>query len=141
MMSGIRGADTRPELTIRRLLHRQGFRYRLHARGLPGRPDLVFPARHAVIFVHGCFWHGHVCPLFKWPATRAAFWKEKISGNRVRDAKNLTTLAALGWRTLVIWECALRGPGRRSLEDLTLIAAGWLRSSDAALVIRGINHG
>lgn len=85
MMSGIRGRNTKPEIMIRSLLHHHGFRFRLHVRDLPGKPDIVLPRHHAVIFVHGCFWHGHDCPLFKWPGTRADFWREKIGRNQSND--------------------------------------------------------
>jgi DNA mismatch endonuclease, patch repair protein len=112
-MSRIRGRDTKPELVLRRGLHARGFRFRLHRRDLPGRPDLIFPSRRAVIFVHGCFWHGHDCPMCRLPATRADFWQAKIEGNRVRDQNAVRALAAIGWRILIVWECALRGPARR----------------------------
>jgi DNA mismatch endonuclease, patch repair protein len=112
-MSRIRGRDTKPELALRRGLHARGFRFRLHRRDLPGRPDLVFPTRRAVIFVHGCFWHGHDCPMCRLPATRTVFWRAKIEGNRARDRGSVNALAAKGWRILVVWECALRGPARR----------------------------
>src|SRR5690349_2323893 len=97
MMSGIRGRDTQPELLIRKSLHKQGFRYRLHYKDLPGKPDLVFPAYKAIILINGCFWHGHQCHLFKWPATRREFWKTKITANQTRDARNLSTYSELGW--------------------------------------------
>lgn len=111
-MSRIRGKDTKPELMLRRGLHAQGFRFRLHRKDLPGRPDLVFPGRRAVIFVHGCFWHGHDCPMCKMPATRPEFWCVKIGKNRERDQQVVSTLAAAGWRVMTVWECALRGPAR-----------------------------
>src|SRR5262249_50067746 len=110
--SRIRGANTKPELLLRRALHCQGFRYRLHSRDLPGRPDLVFPRYHAVIFVHGCFWHGHECPMCKVPATRPEFWATKIDANRARDRSAVKRLREGGWRVLMVWECALRGPAR-----------------------------
>jgi DNA mismatch endonuclease (patch repair protein) len=113
-MSRIRGRDTKPELVLRRGLHARGFRFRLHRKDLPGRPDLVFPGRHAVIFVHGCFWHGHDCPMCRMPATRADFWRSKIEKNRLRDRNVVTALRKSGWRVLTVWECALRGPARRS---------------------------
>ena len=118
MMAGIRGKDTRPELAIRKGLHALGLRfrlgdsYRIAGRKLHGRPDLVFPGRRAVILVHGCFWHGHACALFRWPATRETFWRDKITGNIARDAKVRGQLAAAGWRVLEVWECQLKGPGR-----------------------------
>jgi DNA mismatch endonuclease (patch repair protein) len=117
-MSRVRGRDTRPEMLIRRGLHARGFRFRLHVRELPGRPDLVFPARCAVILVHGCFWHGHDCPLFRLPATRTEFWDAKISGNRRRDAQAGAALESAGWRRLTIWECALRGRARRPFGEV-----------------------
>ncbi len=125
-MSGIRGRDTKPELVIRKGLHARGYRYRLHARSLPGTPDLVFPSRKAAIFVHGCFWHGHGCPLFKWPATRAEWWRAKIENNRARDRAVRAELVSLGWRQLRIWECALKGRQRRAPEALLDLVADWL---------------
>jgi DNA mismatch endonuclease (patch repair protein) len=104
-----------PGGALRHGLHARGLRYRLHRKDLPGRPDLVFPRYRAAILVHGCLWHGHDCPLFKWPATRREFWQAKIEGNRARDARDLAGLAAAGWRVLVVWECALKGPARLML--------------------------
>ena len=109
MMSGIRGKNTRPELLIRRRLHRLGYRYRLHSSKLPGKPDLVFPRYRAVIFVNGCFWHGHDCHLFKWPSSRAEWWRAKITRTRATDAASRKALAQAGWRILDVWECALKG--------------------------------
>ncbi|MXX75113.1 MAG: very short patch repair endonuclease [Holophagales bacterium] len=126
MMSGIRGRDTKPEMVIRKGLHARGYRYRLHSRSLPGKPDLVFPSRRAAIFVHGCFWHGHDCPLFKWPSTRAGWWREKIEGNRARDQAVRQQLAAMGWRQLRIWECALKGRQRRPVGELLDSVGDWL---------------
>lgn len=107
-----------PEMVVRRGLHARGLRFRLHRRDLPGRPDLVFPRHRAVIFVHGCFWHAHDCPMFKWPQTRTEFWRGKIAGNRARDRKALSSLKDQGWRVLTVWECALKGSGRCSPDDL-----------------------
>jgi DNA mismatch endonuclease (patch repair protein) len=115
-MSRIRGKDTKPELMLRQGLHARGLRYRLHRKDLPGRPDVVFPRFRAAILVHGCFWHGHDCPLFKLPATRREFWAAKIAGNKARDARDLATLATTGWRVLVVWECALKGPSRQPAD-------------------------
>jgi len=107
-MQRIRSKDTKPELRVRRLVHSLGFRYRLHARELPGRPDLVFRRRRKVIFVHGCYWHVHDCPLGRVaPATNAEFWRNKRQGNVDRDARNLAALAEGGWDVLVIWQCEL----------------------------------
>jgi DNA mismatch endonuclease (patch repair protein) len=128
-MSRIRGKDTKPELLVRRGLHALGFRFRLHRKDLSGRPDLVFPARRAVIFVHGCFWHGHACPMCKMPATRTEFWQAKIAGNRDRDERAVSALAVAGWRVLVVWECALRGPARLPEGHALARCAMFLRSN------------
>lgn len=117
-MSRIRGRDTKPEMFVRQGLHARGLRYRLHDRKLPGRPDLVFAQYQAAVFVHGCFWHAHGCALSKLPATRQDFWKNKLEGNAARDRRTIDALHAAGWRVLVIWECALRGPARLSGEVL-----------------------
>ncbi|MBY8609601.1 very short patch repair endonuclease [Burkholderia arboris] len=108
MMSGIRGKNTTPELLIRRALHSRGFRYLLHSPNLPGKPDMVFPKYRAVVFVHGCFWHAHNCKYFKLPRSRTEFWREKLQKNKQRDEVALEAVLALGWRVLLIWECATR---------------------------------
>lgn len=128
MMSGIRSRNTKPEMLLRRGLHRAGFRYKLHDRSLPGRPDMVFPRWHAVLFAHGCFWHGHNCHLFKWPATREKFWKAKIGRNREVDARPEKALRAAGWRRAIVWECALRGKSRMPVDDVFGRLAEWLES-------------
>ncbi len=128
MMAGIRGKNTNPEMVIRRGLHCLGYRFRLHDKRLPGKPDLVFPMYHAVIQVQGCFWHGHDCHLFKWPSTRQDFWKAKITGNRERDTRNLAARRELGWRTLNIWECALKASTRLPIDEVLTIASCWLKS-------------
>jgi DNA mismatch endonuclease, patch repair protein len=108
-MSRVRNKDTKPEWAVRRLVHGLGFRYRLHARNLPGRPDLVFRPRQKVIFVHGCFWHRHSgCPNCRMPKSRLDFWKPKLRANRVRDLKNERALKKLGWEFLVVWECEVK---------------------------------
>jgi DNA mismatch endonuclease, patch repair protein len=135
MMSGIRGRNTKPELLIRSLLHRRGFRFRLDARDLPGRPDIVLPRYRAVVFVHGCFWHGHDCPLFKWPQTRPEFWRAKIDRNRANDLKAVTALRDAGWRVGIVWECAVRGAGR-DIEGLAQRLVDWLKSDDASFEAR-----
>jgi DNA mismatch endonuclease (patch repair protein) len=136
MMSGIRARNTKPEIQIRSLLHRQGFRFRLHARELPGKPDIVLPRFRAVIFVHGCFWHGHECPLFKWPGTRPEFWREKIGRNQTNDRKAIDALQANGWRIGVVWECALRGKNK-NVEGVAQKMADWLRSDAPFFEERG----
>ncbi|BCF89266.1 very short patch repair endonuclease [Paraburkholderia largidicola] len=131
MMSGIRGRNTKPEILIRSLLHRRGFRFRLDARDLAGRPDIVLPRYRAVIFVHGCFWHGHDCHLFKWPQTRAEFWRDKIGRNRANDAKAQAALLDAGWRVATVWECALRG-ANRDIDGVLQRLIDWLHG-DAPL--------
>jgi DNA mismatch endonuclease (patch repair protein) len=105
LMSRIGSRDTTPELAVRRLLHAQGYRYVLHDARLPGRPDIVFPARRKVIFVHGCFWHGHDCGRGFKPLTRADFWAEKIAANRARDRRAERSLRRMGWGVMTVWEC------------------------------------
>lgn len=116
MMSGIRGKNTKPEMIVRRYLHRHGFRYRLHDRRLPGHPDIVLPKYGAVVFVHGCFWHKHDCPRFVWPKTRKEFWAEKIKGNVTRDHRNEALLAQQGWKVFVVWECDVSEIALAALE-------------------------
>jgi DNA mismatch endonuclease (patch repair protein) len=137
MMSGIRSTNTRPELILRKGLHALGFRFRLHDRTLPGTPDLVFPKFRAVIFAHGCFWHGHDCHLFRWPSSRQEFWQKKISCNREVDRRAASDLALAGWRQCVVWECALKSRTRRPLEDVLAGCATWLRSDSLTLEIKG----
>ncbi len=108
IMRAVRSHDTAPELLVRRLAHSMGYRFRLHRKDLPGTPDLVFPRLRKVIFVHGCFWHGHHCARgARVPKGHRAYWVEKIEGNRLRDRRNLRRLAKAGWKSLVLWECAL----------------------------------
>jgi DNA mismatch endonuclease, patch repair protein len=133
-MSRIRGRDTRPEMLIRRGLHARGLRYRLHDRALPGRPDLVFPRYHTVVFIHGCFWHMHGCPLSKLPSTRKEFWLRKLEGNAARDHKAIEALTSAGWRVLVIWECALRGPRRKQTSEVFEETDRFIRSERLKLL-------
>ncbi|MCX5659760.1 MAG: very short patch repair endonuclease [Planctomycetota bacterium] len=105
IMAAIRSKDTAPEMVVRRLAHSLGFRFRLHVRGLPGTPDLVFPARRKVVNVHGCFWHMHHCGRCRIPSTRRAFWRAKLTRNRERDRKTTRQLRRLGWKVLTVWEC------------------------------------
>lgn len=125
-MSGIRGKNTKPELVLRKALHAAGFRYRLHAKDLPGKPDLVFPKYKAVIFVHGCFWHGHDCRYFKVPQTRTEFWLQKIGQNKLRDERQLAELVKQGWRILVVWECATRCNRSSEMDMLIDYISDWL---------------
>ena len=117
-MSRIRGTHTKPEKLIRSALHRNGLRFRLHRRDLPGRPDIVFVRQRVAVFVHGCFWHQHDCPYATLPATRAEFWKAKLAGNVRRDQRVLEQLKQDRWRVLIVWECAVRGSGRHSPAEL-----------------------
>jgi DNA mismatch endonuclease, patch repair protein len=127
MMAAIPGKNTAPEMLVRQLLTREGVRYRLHRRDLPGAPDIVVPSARAALFVHGCFWHVHEnCHHAKWPATRSDFWRKKLSGNVDRDADATAMLNMLGWRVLIIWECATRQRSRTVLLGDALFA--WLRS-------------
>lgn len=137
MMSGIKGANTKPELVIRKGLHSRGFRYRLHDKTLPGKPDLVFPKYRAVLFANGCFWHRHDCHLFKWPKSREEFWREKITGNVQRDHRNEGALKDSGWRIARVWECALKGKKKRNLDSVLEDCALWLKGTDKELDIRG----
>ena len=108
IMASIKGKNTQPEITVRKFLFLHGFRYRLHVKDLPGKPDIVLPKYNTVIFVHGCFWHGHAnCKYFVAPKTRVKWWKEKIENNKLRDKKNETLLKKMGWHVLVIFECQL----------------------------------
>lgn len=134
MMSGIRGKNTKPEMLIRSQLHRRGFRFRLHRKDLPGKPDIVLPKFGAAIFVHGCFWHGHECAIFKWPKTRTEFWRTKIDGNRVRDKTAINLLLASGWRVAVIWECAIRS-GRQNPDALLKNLCDWLNTEGGTHLI------
>ena len=118
-MSRIRAKDSQPEMIVRRLVHGMGYRYRLHRRGLPGTPDLVFGPKRKVIFVHGCFWHRHPdpsCRLVRMPKSRQEFWGPKLEGNRARDQRNVAALEAKGWQSLVVWECETTGD-REALAD------------------------
>ena len=129
-MSRIRAKDSSPELQVRRLLHRLGYRYRLHDRKLAGCPDIVFRSRKAVIFVHGCFWHRHPdpgCKLSRLPKTRLDFWLPKLEGNRARDSRVQSELEQFGWRSLIVWECELRHE-----EQLKNKLVSFLHQGDAA---------
>jgi DNA mismatch endonuclease (patch repair protein) len=130
MMAGIKGKNTQPELLVRRYLHRLGFRYRLNVRSLPGSPDIVFPKRKTVIFVHGCFWHRHLgCGYCSTPATNRERWLSKFSENIERDQRKIEALIVTGWRVIIIWECALRDvkKGKASLDWLqkALLSPDW----------------
>lgn len=137
IMASIRGKDTKPEIVIRKALHALGFRYRLHKRGLPGRPDIVLRKYNAVIFVHGCFWHMHNCHIFKMPTSRMSYWKEKLEANRARDEKNTKALMSQGWRVLVVRECAIFGRTSFKLDIIANRMARWLLGSGKFKEIKG----
>ena len=127
MMSGIKGKDTKPEVSIRQELHSRGYRYKLHDPTLFGKPDLVLPKYKAVIFVNGCFWHAHNCHLFKWPKSNSAFWRKKISSNKDRDLRTKTAFSQTDWRHLTIWECAIKGKHGMPIKILVNEIEKWLR--------------
>lgn len=134
MMAGIRGKDTKPELILRRALHARGFRFRLHSKNIPGRPDLVFPKHRAVVFVHGCFWHRHAnCRYATTPSTRVEFWREKFESNVARDSAVVTALIGSGWRVAMVWECALRTPN--SIQAAADSVSLWLPSEERQIEI------
>ncbi len=123
VMRAVKGADTKPERAVRRLLWAQGYRYRLNARDIAGKPDIVFRPRKAAIFVHGCFWHGHECKRgARAPKANAGYWQAKIARNRARDGATLTALKQAGWRALVIWECELKDEARLRRRLLAFLA-------------------
>lgn len=135
MMAGIKSRDTKPELLIRNLLHRMGFRFRLHVKDLPGKPDIVLPKYRAIIFVNGCFWHGHnSCHLFKLPKTRPEFWENKILKNRANDVRAIEALLSKNWRICIIWECSIKGAKTDPQLVITTVA-NWLKSSESFLEI------
>ena len=124
LMSRIRAKDTKPEMVVRRLVHAMGYRYLLHDKRLPGRPDLVFPGRHSVIFVHGCFWHRHSCGRGFSPSTNAEFWQAKLDANVARDCRQVDALTTLGWRVLVVWECETHVATLQELETRLALFLG-----------------
>ena len=115
LMQQVKGKDTKPEKIVRSLLHRLGYRFRLHRKDLPGTPDIVFPSRRVALFVHGCFWHGHGCRIGQLPKSRLDYWQPKIEGNRDRDRRKESALAAAGWRVDTVWQCELAN--REALRD------------------------
>ncbi|MCA0961968.1 very short patch repair endonuclease [Salipiger bermudensis] len=136
VMSRVRHKDTKPEMVIRRGLHARGFRYRLHDKKLPGRPDIVLPRWRAAVEVRGCYWHGHE-GCGRMPKTRQEFWGPKIAGNRKRDARNEAALRDAGWRLLIVWECCLVGTGRWDREELLERVADWVRGGDGFAELEG----
>ena len=141
-MSGIRGKDTKPEISVRKMLHQAGFRFRLHDRQLPGKPDVVLAKYRTAIFVHGCFWHGHKdCALFRLPGTRPEFWSEKIGGNVKRDESNIVLLMRAGWKVAIVWECTLKGRARQDSAVFIDQIANFIRYSEEQFMeFRGVTN-
>ena len=137
MMAGIRGENTKPEMIIRKGLFALGFRFRLHSKHLPGKPDIVLAKYRAAIFVHGCFWHGHDCHLFKWPQSKKEFWRTKINRNRERDREVREGFEAIDWRRLVVWECAIKGKSRLGDEKVVEQVCRWICGNKKYYEIRG----
>jgi DNA mismatch endonuclease (patch repair protein) len=137
MMSGIRSKNTKPELIIRRNLFACGFRYRLHKKDLPGKPDLVLRKHRVAIFVNGCFWHQHNCQLFKWPSSNREFWRHKITRNRELDCNSVRSLKREDWRVLTIWECALKGPCKLPIADVLHKTTAFIEGKGRTLQVRG----
>ena len=136
MMAGIKSRNTKPELLIRSLLHNRGFRFRLHVKDLPEKPDIVLPKYHSVIFINGCFWHGHQeCHLFRLPATRTEFWQEKIYRNQTNDSRAIDLLLANNWRVCIVWECSIRG-AKKDPEKVISTIAEWLTGDELFLEVR-----
>jgi len=140
MMAAIRSKDTGPEITIRKGLHAKGFRYRLHVKKLPGKPDMVFKSRNAVIQIHGCFWHGHDCALFKWPKSNSEFWHAKITANKIRDRKNIDALRKLGWRVLIVYECAIKNKPEKEINAIIEKIADFLGKDSEYATIDETGH-
>ena len=120
IMSKISGKETKPEILVRKFLHTNGFRFRKNDKRYPGKPDVILPKFKTIIFIHGCFWHGHLCKAGKLPETRKEFWTEKLQANKARDNQNIQELKKLGWKVLVIWQCEIKNKSVRSerLESL-----------------------
>lgn len=134
-MRAVRSTNTKPELFIRKLLHGAGFRYRLHVKTLPGKPDIVLPKYKTVIFVHGCFWHMHDCGLFRLPSTRTIWWKKKLSENRLRSDTTEDLLREQGWRVAVVWECSIKGKEKLEPDEILDKFTSWLSSNTSYLEI------
>lgn len=136
-MQAIRHKDTKPEFLVRKALFREGFRYSLHRKDLPGKPDLTLVKHRAVVQIHGCYWHFHGCHLSKTPDTDSEWWREKFQTTRARDRRNREALSEAGWRVCEVWECALRGKARWKLEDVVSQIKSWLNSDMNYMEILG----
>lgn len=139
-MRAIRGKNTNPEVLVRKLLFSHGFRFRLHVKNLPSTPDIVLHKYRTIILVHGCFWHGHNCYMFKIPQTRSEFWIEKIKSNQQRDHRDKLLLLKEGWRVLLIWECALKGRLKWNADDLGIAISNWIRDLESVDRLFEIRH-
>lgn len=136
MMAAVKSRDTKPELLIRSILHQKGFRFRLHVKDLPGKPDIVLPKYRSVILINGCFWHGHEnCRFFKIPSTRTEFWEEKIHKNKINDSKAIAKLLAENWRVCVIWQCKIR-ESKKNLTELADIISSFITGKEKFLELR-----
>ncbi len=137
IMAQVGSGDTKPELLVRKGLHALGFRYRLHVKELPGKPDLVFPRYKSVIQINGCFWHGHSCPRCRMPSSNTEYWNQKVARNMERDVANRQLLLDEGWRVLTIWECALTGKWKLGLSRVIGLASAWLLSTESISEVKG----
>ena len=137
-MAAVKGKNTSPELKIRKLLHSYGYRFTLNNKHLPGNPDIVMKKHNTVVFIHGCFWHLHNCYKSTLPKTNSSFWKQKLEANKLRDQENIEKLEALGWRIVVIWECALKGKLKVSDDEVINRVSAWLKTSKPLLDIAGV---
>lgn len=139
MMAGIKGKNTKPELLVRKALFAKGYRYRLYSKLLPGKPDIVLSRYKAVIFIHGCFWHGHDCHLYRLPKSNSSFWAEKINKNKCNDKLVFEQLANAGWRIAVIWECSLKGKTKLDFEALITTLERWIVCDKTNLSLEGMD--
>jgi DNA mismatch endonuclease, patch repair protein len=139
MMAGIKSKNTKPEIQVRKILHASGFRFRLHRKNLPGKPDIVLPKYKTALLVQGCFWHGHNdCQIFRLPKSRTEFWEKKIGSNMLRDKRTEGQLIQQGWRVLYVWECALKGGARLSEQQFNIQIAEAIKSIAADVIeVRG----
>jgi DNA mismatch endonuclease (patch repair protein) len=124
IMRRVHSKDTSAELAVRRIIHSLGFRYRLHDDQLPGHPDLVFPCRRKIVFVHGCYWHSHCCPAASIPASNSTYWRAKLQRNAARDRRNIRRLRAAGWRVAVVWECQIKNKTRLARRLFRFLEGG-----------------
>ena len=136
-MASISAKDTKPELALRKSLHQRGYRYRLHVKNLPGKPDLVFHKFNAILFINGCFWHGHDCRLFRIPGTNQNYWTKKFDANRIRDGRNKRLLLDLNWRVLTVWECSMRGRDKLEPDRLISTIEDWMNGNSRLSEVRG----